>query len=288
MPELGHLQIDEVRLSPGDEWLDESDAWRFVRASQGAAYWLETARSRSLSTGEVLVLAPQVKAVVRASQLNEVLLHGFNFAPSALCGFFTLAERRFLDSGAAGANKPVQFLPSTHPSAQHFGNLVARQASGQDIATRAELLGLAAGFLSGGFSNPQPSPTRASTAEERFQQVIAQMPDVEIIQRSPAELADLCGCSSRHFNRLFRQQFGQSPRCVQTELRLLKARQLLSIKEYRIVQIALDSGYRSMSLFNALFKRRFGMSPSEWRRQAIKSTGKLCVLICCFGLFISR
>jgi AraC-like DNA-binding protein len=32
--------------------------------------------------------------------------------------------------------------------------------------------------------------------------------------------------------------------------------------------VALDSGYRSVSLFNTLFKRRFGVSPSEWRRLA--------------------
>ena len=89
----GHLRIEEIRLAPGREWSDATEAWRFVRVSSGAAYWMEPARPRSLSEGELLVLAPSVKAVVRASQLGEVVLHGFGFAPGLLCGFFTLEER---------------------------------------------------------------------------------------------------------------------------------------------------------------------------------------------------
>src|SRR5262249_38824425 len=68
--------------------------------------------------------------------------------------------------------------------------------------------------------------------------------------------------------------FGQSPRAHQTELRLLKARQLLVSSNSQVIQVALDSGYRSLSLFNALFKRRFGMSPSELRRKMMKTNGK--------------
>jgi hypothetical protein len=35
-----------------------------------------------------------------------------------------------------------------------------------------------------------------------------------------------------------------------------------------VLEIAVDSGYRNLSLFNLLFKRQFGMTPSETRRQA--------------------
>jgi AraC-like DNA-binding protein len=97
------------------------------------------------------------------------------------------------------------------------------------------------------------------------------MPDVELIHHSPAELARLCGCSSRHFNRMFWKQFGSSVRSRQTELRLLRARQLLSNTEGKIVQVAFDSGYRNVSLFNSLFKRRFGVTPSQWRRDSQSS-----------------
>jgi AraC-like DNA-binding protein len=112
-----------------------------------------------------------------------------------------------------------------------------------------------------------PSTGSGSSAADRFRQFVATMPEFELINYSPAELARLCGCSSRHFNRLFWKHFGASVRARQTELRLLRARQLLGSTDGRIVQVAFQSGYRNLSLFNSLFKRRFGMTPSEWRRQ---------------------
>src|SRR5260370_36369243 len=110
------------------------------------------------------------------------------------------------------------------------------------------------------------------------------MPDIETIRPTPEALAGLCGCSPRHFNRLFREHFGESPRARQTELRLLKARQLLGDADAKIIQVALDSGYHSLSLFNALFKRRFGMSPSAWRQKTARAGGTLgCLLALLFG-----
>ena len=67
---------------------------------------------------------------------------------------------------------------------------------------------------------------------------------------------------------LFRSHFKSSARTRQIELRLLKAQQLLSSTEEKISQVARDSGYKNITLFNALFKRRFGMTPSSWRQKA--------------------
>jgi len=94
------------------------------------------------------------------------------------------------------------------------------------------------------------------------------MPDAEFISRPPLELARLCSCSARHFNRLFREHFGVSVRARQTELRLLKARKLLGTTEEKIAEVAFESGYRNLSLFNSLFKRRFDVTPTEWRQQS--------------------
>ena len=270
----GHLRIEETILSPCQEWTDEAAAWRFVRISTGAAYWLGAANPRSLTEGESLVISPAAKALVRASQLNSVLLHGFTFVPEWLCGFFTLSERRFFES-AAQPGEPVGFLPSTHPFSQGFARLVARGDSDQKLLQRAEVLGLVAAYFGQGLSSHQLPPGRSPSVRDRFEQIICQMPDIELIHHSPEQLARLCGCSPRHFSRLFRERFGQSPRVRQTEMRLLKARELLANPEKKIAQIALDSGYRSSSLFNSLFKRRFGTSPSAWREQAAKATQNL-------------
>ena len=261
----GHLRIQSIQLAPGQEWEDEARAWRFLRVDRGSAYWLDAERSRALNPGEVLVAGPHGKAVVRASQLNEVGLHGFYFDPDLLCGFFTMAERGRLEQNNTGDS--VHFFPSTHPLAQNFSDLATRSEAQAELALRVDVLGLAITFFAEGMLRPHASPANTISAYWRFQKIISEMPDLELINYTPEQLASLCGCSPRHFNRLFHAHFGESPRARQTELRLLKARQLLASTNARISQVALDSGYRSLSLFNALFKRRFGISPSDWREQ---------------------
>lgn len=59
---------------------------------------------------------------------------------------------------------------------------------------------------------------------------------------------------------------GVSFRDKQTELRLSRARELLATTKGKIVDVALESGYQSLSLFNLMFSRRFGMSPGRWRQ----------------------
>jgi AraC-like DNA-binding protein len=270
----GHLRVEETMLPPGQEWSDETGAWRFVRISAGAAYWLGASNPRSLTQGEVLIISPAAKALVRASQLNTVSLHGFTFVPDWLCGFFTLSERRFFESAAQPA-EPVSFLPSTHPFSQGFARLVGRGDADQELVQRADALSLVAAYFGQGLGNHELPPGRSPSVRDRFEQIVCQMPDLELIQHSPEQLARLCGCSARHFSRLFRERFGGSPRARQTEMRLLKARELLANSEKKIAQIALDSGYRSSSLFNSLFRRRFGASPSAWREQAAKANQTL-------------
>jgi AraC-like DNA-binding protein len=265
MRPLAQLRLERLKLTPGQEWCAGASAWRFVRCDSGAAYWLGAPKPRFFSEGELLVMAPHSTGIVRASQLNEVILSHFDFAADLLGGFFTVTEQHALAAGRDQVT-PVQFLPSTHHFSQRFA-LLAGQSQFCPLVQRVELLGLAIGFLSETARLTNSSMPSQSSAESRFEEIISKMPDTELLHYTTLQLAQLCGCSLRHFHRLFHQRFGESPRTRQTELRLLQSRQLLTSTDQDIVQIARASGYRSISLFNSLFKRRFGMSPSAWREQ---------------------
>jgi len=78
------------------------------------------------------------------------------------------------------------------------------------------------------------------------------------VERSAAQLH----CSERHFGRPFHEEFGAPFHQRQIELRLLRDRQLLTNSDAKIVNVAYDSGYRHLGLFNTMFKKRFGMTPS--------------------------
>lgn len=297
MHKLNQLQLEPVRLAPGEEWMDAPGTWRFVRVHHGAAYWLAKGHHRPLAEHEVIIAPPHAEGLVRASQIGEVTLHGFNFLPELLCGFFTLGERDFLETYSRDKKTEVRFLPSTHLVAQQFAAAAgAVGAEGQPLALRVMMLNLVMAVFDEQLARHRPPDTRGSTGQERFNKMIVKMPETELMNHSPEELARLCGCSPRHFNRLFQQKFGVSARSRQTELRLLKARQMLNASDDKVVNVALECGYRNLSLFNAFFKKRFGMTPSQWRKASTKSAGKarraaafavVAVLLSC-GAFVSR
>ena len=268
MNAVGHLLIEPATLPPGGEWRAAAEGWYFLHLTRGAAYWLGSDRPRSLTEGEMMVVPPDSQGAVRASQIGPVVLHALRFVPDLLCGFFTLSERHFFESGTM--LKETQFLPSTHPVTQQFAALTQSLSSANSLMRRIQVLSLVAMVFDKDVARHQAPEQLGATALHRFTQLIADMPDTEIINHTPEQLARLCGCSPRHFNRLFRHHFGASARSRQTELRLLKARQLLCDSDSKIIQVAMESGYRNLSLFNSLFKRRFGTTPSAWRRKSRK------------------
>lgn len=259
------LEIEELRLTPGQEWGTPADQWRFILLKQGSAYWLETTRPRELATGELLVVPEGSVGTIRASQLSEVALDWFGFRPESIVGFFSVPEREWIEKDAAAALGTLATLPATHPFAQEMTKL--RGSAGEENPTvrRARALFFALQVMTQGMPQLRSNSHRAGAAGQLFEQIISRMPDAELIRHDSEELARLCGCTPRHFNRLFRMRFGTATRVRQTELRLIKARHLLESSTSPVSQVALECGYRSLSLFNSLFRRKFGMSPLEWR-----------------------
>ena len=116
-----------------------------------------------------------------------------------------------------------------------------------------------------------PPPSDNNKLRQRLRQLVGQMPEIELFRYSLSDLSRQLECSERHFSRLFSEEFGVSFRRHQIDLRLQHACQLLANPQKKIAGIAMDSGYQHLGLFNATFKSRFGMTPSEWRRRAKKN-----------------
>ena len=266
MPDFAvQLELEKIRLDPGREWTSDPDQWRFIFLASGTAYWMDASNARELAAGELLIVSPRLEGVVRASQVGDAILHCFGLRPDSLLGFLSVVEREWIDNKAREMIGPVSCLPSTDPIAVEMAGLEDRQESESPPVRRARMLLLSLRALTQSMPALHNETRRDGAARKRFDEIVARMPDADLIRYSSEELARLCGCTPRHFNRLFRIRFGAPTRARQTELRLLRARQLLETSHDAIGQIAADCGYHSLSLFNSLFRRRFGMSPSEWR-----------------------
>lgn len=79
------------------------------------------------------------------------------------------------------------------------------------------------------------------------------------------EMARALSCSATHLRRVFRAGLGTSPHQWLRERRLRKAADLLVTSERSVEQVARAVGYESLSHFHRTFKRRFGVTPAEYR-----------------------
>ena len=97
-------------------------------------------------------------------------------------------------------------------------------------------------------------------------QVFESLSGAEILDLSMDALAARFGCSRRHLNRLFHQFFGCAVATLRLELRLLKAASRLEHPNAKVITVAVDCGFNHLGVFNACFKRRFGVTPGRWRK----------------------
>lgn len=71
----------------------------------------------------------------------------------------------------------------------------------------------------------------------------------------------------RQFTRRFKQLFQRTPAAFVEDLRLAEAQRRLAARGATIEGVAVSVGFRSADAFRRAFERRFGISPSAWRRQ---------------------
>lgn len=79
------------------------------------------------------------------------------------------------------------------------------------------------------------------------------------------DLARLAGFSKFHFARLFKQFTNISCYEYLTQKRIAYAEQLLIEPDISITQVAMQSGFNSLSTFNRVFKTQKGCTPSEYK-----------------------
>lgn len=267
-PESGyepHLAIREFSVPPGGEWAPRSPGWSLIQIVRGTGYFLQPQSSLELETGTALLLAGHAPGSLRASQLGGLSLYSFRVIPARLTGLITLGEQDFLEQAASRKDFPVRILPPHNPVAMKMRQWYAGGNS-SGLLFRLHLLQF---FVEAFGSELDQAASNWETADarERLRVLLERTPSAELLEMSFDELARRTHCTSRHLSRLFRELVGMSFRDKRAELRLTRARDLLATSRSKVVEVALESGYKSLSLFNLMFTRHFGTSPGRWRQK---------------------
>jgi AraC family transcriptional regulator len=112
-------------------------------------------------------------------------------------------------------------------------------------------------------------PTRVPRSPPNAERGIAHA--VSLIERDPCarlplqRLAEEANLSRFHFLRAFARVTGLTPHRYVARARLRRAAVRLAANDARVIEIALDCGYRDISNFNHAFRAEFGTTPLEHR-----------------------
>lgn len=97
---------------------------------------------------------------------------------------------------------------------------------------------------------------------------------VEFIRKNFAEPLSLEQVAAQvylnpeYFSRAFKEEMGQTFVNYLTDVRMQRSVQLLENTALRVQNVAQSVGYSNVSYFSTIFKKKYGMSPYEYRRKA--------------------
>lgn len=96
------------------------------------------------------------------------------------------------------------------------------------------------------------------------------------------QAAELCFYSESHFMKYFKQYAGMPFIQYLNDYRLTRAGEYLKMTEENVTQIALKCGFENLSYFNRLFRRKFGVTPRQYREDQEAAAGcQESLRLCC-------
>ena len=177
-----------------------------------------------------------------------------DFHPPALSEAYIAEDQRVIASGKACLNQ-VWLVPYLHGPLQWF---VSSKTPLFDGA--GQVIGIA------GVMYPIETPVEEQTRFGRLGPAIRTIDAQFTEELSFAELAESCGLSSTHFNRLFRHLLRMSPTDYMLALRIQKAHQLLAMTSKSVAEVASATGFYDQSHFTKRFRNATGMTPIQYRK----------------------
>lgn len=94
---------------------------------------------------------------------------------------------------------------------------------------------------------------------EELQQHLADPPSL-------LEMAKRAGLSVYRLKNGFVLQYGDTPYRLLTEMRMLRAKELLENQAFNVSEVAMEVGYTSLGSFSNAFFEKFGLRPSAYKK----------------------
>lgn len=136
------------------------------------------------------------------------------------------------------------------------------QPTGYELAVRGNLLRV----FSLLFRQATVNETYDSKHMQKLKTVLTIIEENYTKKLNVEEVASQCGYSASHFMRWFKEMTGSGFAAYLIEYRLGKAAQELKETSDTVLEIAERNGFDNLSNFNRLFKKKFEVTPSQFRK----------------------
>ncbi len=181
--------------------------------------------------------------------------------------FDGLRAAEYVESAGLGPSQPVY-----HPLSGAQGDMVRDSMlyiADHPDASALHLVGHLCLFMDGLI---QTSATRKELHGGQLRDFYIQEAITFMEKNYPREItvedvADVCKLNRSYFSKIFKENMGCPPQEFLIRLRLSKAADLMKGTGSSIGSIAAQCGYPNQLHFSRAFRKRYGLSPREWRVQ---------------------
>ena len=181
--------------------------------------------------------------------------------------FDGLRVKEYLDRAGLDLSQPI-YRPQSPAQGQAVRDTMLYIAN-SDQASPLHLIGHLCLFLDGLM---QSSSTRrelrgGQLRDFYIQEAVTYMEHNYPWEITVEDLADVCKLNRSYFSKIFKENMGCPPQEFLIRLRLSKAADLMKGTSHSIGDISQMCGYPNQLHFSRAFKKRYGVSPREWRTQ---------------------
>ncbi len=224
-----------------------------------------------LSTGDIFIIPSGKLHHLIAPPTGRRLIFLFDFnLMSRIRGFsfltYYLSQPVLINRDTCGPIYKEEFDIISQLSRDYFENDSLRE-----MVIYSKLLAFFVNYvrfrksLEGEASGAALDENRRKELADKFNVVFLYLDEHYAESLTLEKVADVAGFSKFHFSRLFKQYSGYNFYDYLCHKRINAAEALLLKPEISITEVALQSGFSSLSTFNRIFKKMRDCTPSEYR-----------------------
>lgn len=277
------VRLFEVEPQPGSRpFREHRHSWfEIVLFKQGHGLYQTATAAYPIQAGDVFVFSSnEVHLITEIGADPPMRLMNLHFDPRYFLaapydGLSQMSVSFFTGHSPQFENRLLRGAPATQRVRElllHIEKEFAQKEPEYAWAIRtsiAQILILLIRSLSYGASRPSASSIRHSEAIRLAMEYIQNHLAEELTLETIARTARM---SPNYFSTLFRQHNGQPLWDYITAQRIERAMRLLEVNAGQtILDIATQCGFNNTANFNKMFRKHTGQTPSEYRRQGVRS-----------------